>query len=288
MKSVTVSIIIRAYNASKYILRSLYSIANTDYKEGTIEALICYDRGSKDDTIVKIREFESSSISKHENILVRVIEHEHSTPFRALLECGFRHSLGEFISILDSDNLYPKNRISILVDTWKKTGASFIFTPIVVFDDITLNILMKSTVPKNPCNHLNLLKGNYIDASAMFIHRECLNNIISKLSKLSSHVYDWIHEDWLLAILATKYCKCFYTDNTYSLYRVHQSNLTGIKPSIPSKIIFNTIRDILTLMAFYELEHGALNIKEFIILHSALLNRFIKLGFWVSKNFNII
>ncbi|MEM0262237.1 MAG: glycosyltransferase family 2 protein [Nitrososphaerota archaeon] len=287
MESVDVSIIIRAYNASNYILRSLYSVANTDYK-GSIETIICYDKGSKDDTMIKIREFESSLIGKHEKFLMRVIEHEHTAPFRALLECGFKYSSGRFISILDADNLYPKKRISALINTWKKTGASFIFTPIVVFEDKTLKILKKIEAPKNPCSQFNLLKGNNIDASAMFIHRQCLDKIVSKLSKLDSRVYDWVFEDWLLAILATKYCKCFYTDNTYSLYRVHQSNLTGFKSDIPSKNVFNTIRDILTLMAFYEIEREALDMKEFILLYSTLLNRIIRLGFWTSKHFNIL
>ncbi|MEM1650456.1 MAG: glycosyltransferase [Candidatus Korarchaeota archaeon] len=286
-KSVDVSIIIRAYNASNYILQSLYSVANTEYK-GAIEAIICYDRGSKDDTMIKIKEFESGLIDKYENILMRVIEHEHVTPFRALLECGLRYSSGRFISILDADNLYPRNRISVLIDIWRKTGASFIFTPIVVFEDKTLNILKKIEAPKNPCSQFNLLKGNYIDASAMFIHRECLDKIISKFSKLDSRVYDWVFEDWLLALLATKYCKCFYTDNTYSLYRVHQSNLTGFKPGTPSKNVFTIIRDLLTLMAFYELEQDALDLREFISLYFALLNKVIRLGFWMSKHFNIL
>jgi cellulose synthase/poly-beta-1,6-N-acetylglucosamine synthase-like glycosyltransferase len=43
----SVSVIVRAYNAEKYIRKALNSILSNTY-EGLIEIIVCYDQGSKD------------------------------------------------------------------------------------------------------------------------------------------------------------------------------------------------------------------------------------------------
>jgi len=276
-----VSVIVRAYNAEKYIEKALNSILNSTY-EGFIEIVICYDLGSKDRTLDVIKKVVANS-NQYSNRVIRLVMHEHTTPFHALLECGFTNATGRFITILDYDNLFPPRHIEKMVRKAIETNKNFLFTRLYRFEDKSLKIIDASQIPKDPCNIINLIRGNYIDGNAMFIDRSCLYTIMDKLKKLNHRLYDFIFEDWLIALLGLKYCKCLFCDDSYVFYRVHAANLTGINVGDYRTNVLTSIRDIATLIAFYELEKDDLTRREIIELEYSLLRRLLTLSKFLGK-----
>jgi glycosyltransferase involved in cell wall biosynthesis len=119
-----VSLIVGAYNVETYIEAALGSVLNSTY-EGPIEVIVCYDLGTKDRTL----DISKKIIEKtqYENRMVKVIAHEHTSPFRALLNYGFTNASGKFIAILDYDNLYPRDYIGKIVKKALETQNDFLF-----------------------------------------------------------------------------------------------------------------------------------------------------------------
>jgi glycosyltransferase involved in cell wall biosynthesis len=274
--SETVSVIVRAFNAEKYIKKALASILNNTYK-GPIEVVICHDTGSKDRTLEKIEESIPEN-QYRENRTMKFISHVHTTPFHALLDCGFMNATGRFVSILDYDNLYPREHIEKMVDTAIKTRKDFLFVRDYFFDDRSLRITGSTPLPQNPYDITQLIKRNYIDGNAMFIDRPCLSIIMDRLRRLNHRFYDLIYEDWLIALLGLKHCKCFFSDNSYVFYRVHSLNLTGVGVKDYRTSVLSRIRDISTLIAFYELEKENLTRKEIRAIENSLIIRFLVLA----------
>jgi len=110
------------------------------------------------------------------------------------------------------------------------------------------------------------------------ISRSCVNNIMRHLNKLQHRFFDWIYEDWLIALLAMKHCKIYYMSDTYVLYRIHETNITAGRADI-YKSLFHLERDYKTLVAFYFLEYKNLNniekkeLSKAIMIRSNLLNK---------------
>lgn len=277
----SVSVIVRAYNAEKYIEKALYSILNNTY-DGLVEVVVCYDLGSKDHTLEIVRKVDVEN--KHRsNRAIKLVVHEHTTPFRALLNCGFANATGRFVTILDYDNLYPLRHIEKMVQKAVTTQKDFIFVRNYFFDDQSLKIIGASLILRNPCNIINLIRGNYIDGNAMFIDRACLSIITDKLKKLNHRLYDIIFEDWLIALLGLKHCKCLFSEDSHVFYRVHRSNLTGISVEDYRTPILTRVRDIATLVAFYELEKENLTRREIYALEYSIFKKLLTLSIFLGK-----
>lgn len=278
---VTVSVIVRAYNAEKYIEKALNSILNNTY-DGLIEVVVCYDLGSKDRSFDVIKKVIAKN-EHRDNRVIKLVMHEHMMPFRALLNCGFANATGKFVAILDYDNLYPRRHIEKMVQKAIETRKDFLFVRDYFFDDQTLKIIGASQTPEKPCNIINLIKGNYIDANAMFIDRTCLSIIVDKLKRLNHKLYDIIFEDWLIALLGLRHCKCLFNEDSYVFYRVHMSSLTGINISDYRTAILTNIRDIATLIAYYELEKGNLTKREVYAIEHSIIRRYLALSRFLGK-----
>jgi len=157
----SVSVIVRAYNAEKYIEKALYSILNNTY-DGLVEVVVCYDLGSKDHTLDMVRKVVAEN-EHHSNRAIKLVIHEHTTPFRALLNCGFVNVTGRFVSILDYDNLYPRRHIEKMVQKAIETEKDFLFARDYFFEDQTLKIIGSTRIPKKRRNRrkqlFSLFKG---------------------------------------------------------------------------------------------------------------------------------
>lgn len=273
-----VSVIVRAYNAERYIEKALYSILKNTY-DGLVEVVVCYDLGSKDHTLDIVRKVIAEN-EHRDNRVIKLIMHEHMTPFRALLNCGFANITGRFVSILDYDNLYSRRHIEKMVRKAIEAQKDFLFVRVYAFDDQALKIIGGTRVPKKPCDVASLIKakkGNYIDANAMFIDRTCLSIIMDKLKKLNHRLYDIVHEDWLIALLALKYCNCLFNEDSYVFYRLHATNITANYKDYRT-VILNDIRHIATLIAYYELERENLTKREVLALEYKIFERLIALS----------
>ncbi len=273
------SVIIRAFNSERYIGEALKSIIDQDY-DGIITTVICYDEGSNDKTLDVILSFQEAAPP---NRPVKLVRHTHLTPFRALQKCGFENVDDEYIFLLDYDNYYPLNYIREVINGAEKYNASFVFTRVKVVDKYGQELGWLTNIPQNPYDRCELIKGNYIDASGIMLRRDCLGIVKKLLLKIDSPYYDWLHEDWLVSLLAIKHCKPLYVER-HVYYRIHETNITAGIQTLP-KHMFSIERSIKTLLAFYEIEKGSLSEREINTLKKSITNHLLS---YMSSSYKYI
>lgn len=104
-KTPLVTVFIAAYNCEEYIQETIKSILNQTYEN--LEILII-DDGSEDGTVKKIKEFMDSRIKLYQNNKNKGIPYTRNK--------GINLALGEFIAIIDADDISVSNRIEKQVD----------------------------------------------------------------------------------------------------------------------------------------------------------------------------
>ncbi len=216
-----ISVAIAAYNAEKYIRKAITSIVNQDYP-GNIEIIVLYDEGTTDKTLQVINELKESLPSRRSLV---IFQHSHTSPFRARIY-SLKNFTGDYVHLFDYDNIMPPDRISKVVNHISKTGAEFLFSNARIIDSNDQDVGRFLADIKDP-NLLKLIGGNFIDTNTIIISRSCAEKLLVYLNQLQHRYFDWVHEDWLISLLAFKHCKVHYMDDTYILYRIHGDNLTA-------------------------------------------------------------
>jgi glycosyltransferase involved in cell wall biosynthesis len=110
-----VSVVIPLYNKDSYIVETLQSVMNQTY--ANLECIIV-DDGSTDQSV----EIASKFISDN-NLSWSLITQKNSGQTKARNN-GIRHSRGEYIAFLDSDDLWPLNKIELQIDAIQKNPNS--------------------------------------------------------------------------------------------------------------------------------------------------------------------
>jgi glycosyltransferase involved in cell wall biosynthesis len=258
-----ISVAIVAYNAEKYIRKAITSIVNQDYP-GDIEIIVLYDEGTTDKTLQVINELKESLPSRRSLV---IFQHGHTSPFRARTY-SLKNFTGDYVHLFDYDNMMPPDRISKVVNHISKTGAGFLFSNARIIDSKDQDVGRFLVDLKDP-SPLKLIDGNFVDVNTIVISRSCAEKLWERLNQLRHRYFDWVFEDWLLALMAFKHCKVYYMDDTYILYRIHDNNLTA-SSNVYTRI-FNRERELKTLLAFYFLEYENLNTVERWQLQKAII-----------------
>ena len=118
-----VSIIIPTYNRGKYICQAIESCLVQTYTD--IEVIVV-DDGSTDDTKKKVAFYEDK---------IKYIYTQNGGPAHAR-NIGMRHAKGQYISFLDSDDLYYPYKTELQVKFLDKfSEIGMVYTELSVFDD---------------------------------------------------------------------------------------------------------------------------------------------------------
>lgn len=120
MKRPLVSVIIPAYNAKKTILRTLQSALNQTYSP--IEIIVVND-GSTDTTLEVVRSIKDKRI--------RVYSQSNKGP-SAARNYGAKKAKGEYLSFLDADDLWDKDKIKIEMGLLKDSSKTALFSGVAV------------------------------------------------------------------------------------------------------------------------------------------------------------
>ncbi|MCS7244419.1 MAG: glycosyltransferase family 2 protein [Candidatus Calescibacterium sp.] len=286
MDTPKVSIIIRAFNADDYLADALESVVNQTFSE-PMEVLVLYDKGSTTKRAVEIT-INYIKNNKNDFIEIKLIEHEHVTPFRAY-NLGLNLATGEYTCFLDYDNIYEKNFIEYLYKNLKK-GFNLVYT-YATFLDENLNFLeiqknysllfKLARIFLNPPEYLDtkkLLVYNYIDASSFMFDGKCKRILIEKFDKLKHRYFDWVYEDWLSAlILAKEGVKSKLVKDVTYYYRIHEKNITMSyqKRDFPKELT-HLEREIKTLKTFEFIYKNSLTLTEKLLLKLMLIRKLFK------------
>jgi glycosyltransferase involved in cell wall biosynthesis len=109
-----VSVIIPAYNAERFIARTLESVLSQSYKN--IEVLIIND-GSTDRTL------EIAESFARDDSRIRIL-HQPNLGATAARNCGIKSSKGEYIAPLDADDIWHEEKIQAQVEGFQRCGPS--------------------------------------------------------------------------------------------------------------------------------------------------------------------
>ncbi len=118
-----VSVIIPAYNHERFIATTVDSVLGQSYQN--IE-LIVIDDGSTDRTGVILKGISDPRLT--------YVHQENQDAYNALNR-GLSMVSGEFVAILNSDDVFAPDRLRRLLQVQEKTGAQCLFTDVVPIDD---------------------------------------------------------------------------------------------------------------------------------------------------------
>lgn len=112
-----VSVIIPVYNAQNYIEQTINSVLAQDYENWE---LLLVENGSSDDSVNLIRQYEDPRI--------RLIIMPGNVGAANARNEGMKQAGGRYVSYLDADDLWQKNKLSRQIDFMKEKDAAFSFT----------------------------------------------------------------------------------------------------------------------------------------------------------------
>lgn len=197
------SIIIPSYNHQEYVVPAIQSALEQTYDN--IEVIVV-DDGSTDRSLEKI------TLVKDERVVIHVQENMGA---HAAINTGMALAKGEYLAILNSDDLFERERIEkCLAGLFPRTAGRFLSTWIRVIDGNGKPMGIKRgwhNLEPWPIEHpersfgstddaiLNLLAGNYISTTSNFVMHRSLYERVGCFRNLR-FVHDWDYA--LRALLA--------------------------------------------------------------------------------------
>ena len=156
-----VSIIIPYYNDKKYIFRSVSSALNQSYKN--IEIIIIDNENSlMSKKILK----DISKKSKK----IKILSNKKKVNLAGVgRNIGIKHSRGRYISFLDSDDYWSKDKLKIQIKEIKKQNVDLLFTGFKAVNE-KKNLIYK-VIPPIELSLSSLIKSCPVSLSSVLIKK---------------------------------------------------------------------------------------------------------------------
>jgi glycosyltransferase involved in cell wall biosynthesis len=236
------TVVMPSYNTARLVGSAIKSVLAQTC--GDFE-LIVVDDGSTDDTAAQIRRFEADP-------RVRGVRRENGGP-AAARNTGIERATGEYVSFLDSDDLWMPNYLEAMERALQEDlDAGLAYTDAWVFNDETRLILrgtaMSSVHPPHvpPTDHYELLerlvRGNFIFSSAT-VRRSVVDRVGLFDTRLRA-TEDW--EMWLRVVAAG--FRAVRPPGLHAIYRWRRDSLS--KDEIP--LLTNERRVLQLVIAEYD------------------------------------
>ena len=238
-----VSVIVPIYNHERFVRQALQSVLQQTYRP--IE-LIAIDDGSQDTSAdiaaATLRQSPGNSV-----FIRRANRGAHNT-----LNQGLALATGDYLAILNSDDLYHPCRIQRCVDTAQRTGRDFIFTGVDFIDDYGataqpdeyLNNIKQADIASSryPTIGYALLKNQLAITTGNFFFRR---NLAEKV--VGFRHYRYVH-DWDFILRSVFYTEPYYLRDRLYSYRIHDRNTFKSLSEIEGYETGEVMRNLLRLM----------------------------------------
>lgn len=219
--STKVSVVIPAYNHELFIQQTINSVLQQTHQNFE---LIVIDDGSTDST--------GDILKRIEDPRLLYIYQENQDAFNALNR-GLEMVSGEYVAILNSDDVYADERLEILIQAQQRSGAHCLFTDVIPIDDFG-NIFSDPNFGWNQWHQKNrhfyfqsgdlytaFLKGNFmVTTSNLFLTREAAEKVGQFCSLRYLHDYDYIFR----VMLEFPNQVLYLHDQQLLSYRIHSGN----------------------------------------------------------------
>jgi glycosyltransferase involved in cell wall biosynthesis len=212
---ILVSVIIPAYNQSDYLGIAIQSVLDQTYQD--IEILVI-DDGSTDDTRKVANRFSDPRIK---------YIYQANKGLSGARNTGIRNSAGEYLTFLDSDDLFLPEKINLLASFLNsQTEIGFVAGQAIPIDEHGQRIgnLFDNPIPKDPSK---LLLGNPLHVGSVMLRRSWQEKIGYFDESLRSY------EDWDMWLrLAISGCKMGWVAQPVSKYRFHSKQMVRNSPKL--------------------------------------------------------
>ncbi len=219
-----ISVVIPAYNHEKFIGPAIDSVLNQSYQDFE---LIIVDDGSTDNTADVIKGYNDKRI--------RYFYQENQDAFNTINR-GMGLATGDFIAILNSDDIYSLDRLQRLLDEQKQTGAQCLISDVIpisdngdefVDPDFGWNVWHQKNrdfFKKSGDLYSAFLKGNFmVTTSNLFMTKAAAEKVGKFCSLRYLHDYDFIFR----MMLAFPDQVHYLADEKLLYYRIHDGNTLG-------------------------------------------------------------
>lgn len=224
-----ISVIVPTYNQEKYIRECLESIIHQDYPNFEI---IVVDDGSTDRTSFTVKKM-FSSFRGPANLFIQTNQGAH-----AAINRGIHLSNGEYIAILNSDDLYYPTRLSIMYNALINHKRRFAFSKVRHIDDVGKThqfqdeyLRTLENASRFPTINFEFLRTNIAVSTGNFLfHRSLYEEIGPFRAFVTCH--DW---DYVLRVLVLE--EPLFVDEILLDYRIHsegtlQKNLDKVDEEV--------------------------------------------------------
>ena len=219
-----VSVVIPAYNHEQFIGPAIESVLQQSMQD--FELIIVND-GSTDNTATVIKSYNDERI--------HYFYQENQDAFNTINR-GMELAQGEFISILNSDDIYTLDRLQRMLEVQKQTGAKCLFSNVIPISDkgedfTDPNFGWNVWHKKNrdffqDCGNLYaaFLKGNFmVTTSNLFMSADAVKKVGKFCSLRYLHDYDFIFR--MMSTFPDQVHYLFKEKLLY--YRIHDGNTLG-------------------------------------------------------------
>lgn len=228
-----VSIITPCYNGEKYVSQTIESVLAQTY---TKWEMIIVDDGSSDNSAKIIQEYCKKDSR------IKLIQQPNGGSAKARNH-GIREANGQYIALLDSDDLWEKNFLDEQIKFMQEKNTVCVYSSYKRIDENT-NECLRPLVCKKSVTYKDMLIRNYIG---------CLTGLYdcSKTGKIYLHEeLKSIRDDYAYWLDVVKSCGIAYgNQKELACYRVLQNSTTGKKKKL-IKAQFNFYRNYLKLNLF--------------------------------------
>ncbi|MBF0465060.1 MAG: glycosyltransferase [Nitrospirae bacterium] len=241
-----ISVVMPAYNHEKYVADAIESVLLQTFND--FELVIVND-GSTDST--------EDVIKRYKDPRIRYYYQENGGSHDAINK-GISLSRGDYVAIINSDDVFYSNRLEVLLHTAKAEGLDFVVTAVTLIDADS-NVIsdpahswvkwyekLKNTYRNNKSSLRAILVGNYTISTSNFFIRLTLFDEIGKLTNLR-YVLDY--EFAIRALKRDENKFRFLVDNELLFYRMHGKN-TILSDTLSAhveayELVTETIRHVL-------------------------------------------
>lgn len=219
-----ISVVIPAYNHERFIGAAVDSVLQQSWED--LELLVI-DDGSTDRTGEIVQSYDDSRLT--------YLYQDNQDAFNTINR-GLDLAKGEFIAILNSDDVYTLDRLQCLVKAQQDSGAQCLFTDVVPIADTGEQFVdpefgwniwhRKNRDFYFQCRDLYMafLKGNFmVTTSNLFMTTEAVKTVGKFCSLRYLHDYDFIFRMMLAFPGGVKYL----ADERLLYYRIHSGNTLG-------------------------------------------------------------
>jgi glycosyltransferase involved in cell wall biosynthesis len=208
----TVSVIIPAYNQGHYLGEAIQSVIDQTYPDFE---LVVVDDGSTDKTAQVACSFSDPRVH---------YIHQENRGLSAARNTGILRSSGEYLTFLDSDDMFVADKLETLVNALERDrGLGFVAGQAVLIDEngLPLGKVFDTPLPENP---VHLLLWNPLHVCSVMLRREWQQKV--GLFDESLRAY----EDWDMWLrLARVGCRMGWVPHPVSFYRFHTRQMTRDK-----------------------------------------------------------